>query len=404
MLKNVSLLLPCLVSLFWTIFFISNGKKNSRSQRIWLIVVLLFVIVTGIAAFYWFFDGDYGLFYKLDIVDGFVSLSIVPFILLYFTEITGDHNKWPFRQVLLLFLPALLIGGSTAYFYLSVGDHQASVYMKEIMENSENAHNPTITFFKAHRILLHYVYIPVFFLQILTACFYIIRILLSYRRRLDEFFSNVEGKSLDHHWAVLRGLFILLLLLALITQLGYLVYIEYTVGISVFNTLFAATIYYICYHVYRTNYTAESFAHDLAASDQEADQEVGKRPEVASAGEDADHFNKLRERISPGFNRLVNEEKIFLQKDIRLDEIARLLSLNRSYMSRFINEEYGCNFAEFINNKRIDYAKELIRLNPQLSQEQIAEQAGFAYTSTFSRVFKEYAGVTFRRFMQEQGR
>lgn len=127
---------------------------------------------------------------------------------------------------------------------------------------------------------------------------------------------------------------------------------------------------------------------------------VQPETEPIKATEPSEPQYKGYEKLLPEFNRLIEEEKIFLQNNLRREDLAHLLKTNRTYIADLIREEYQCGFSELINAKRIEYARELIRLHPGIAQEQLASKSGFTNTSTFSRTFKQYTGITFREYQK----
>ncbi|MBR4519846.1 MAG: AraC family transcriptional regulator, partial [Paludibacteraceae bacterium] len=58
------------------------------------------------------------------------------------------------------------------------------------------------------------------------------------------------------------------------------------------------------------------------------------------------------------------------------------------------NAAYGCNFYQFVTNYRIAEAKRLIRKNPDMQIQDIAEQCGFSSPTMFDRVFVRETGLT----------
>ena len=95
-------------------------------------------------------------------------------------------------------------------------------------------------------------------------------------------------------------------------------------------------------------------------------------------------------------NRIMKEEKPYLNADLTLPELAASLKIPAYQLSRIINEQYECNFFEFINGFRVNEVKEKIR-NPQwdhLSLLGIAFESGFNSKSAFNRVFKKTTGFT----------
>lgn len=68
--------------------------------------------------------------------------------------------------------------------------------------------------------------------------------------------------------------------------------------------------------------------------------------------------------------------------------------MNRTYLSQFINAEYGCNFYQFVTGYRIEEAKRLMREHPQMQLQEVAEQSGFSSPTVFSRIFSREVGMT----------
>lgn len=59
---------------------------------------------------------------------------------------------------------------------------------------------------------------------------------------------------------------------------------------------------------------------------------------------------------------------------------------NRTYLSRFFNEENGQTFYDFVNNYRVEHATQLLRTSSYTVLE-VAEKSGFNSVSTFRRAF-----------------
>ena len=102
------------------------------------------------------------------------------------------------------------------------------------------------------------------------------------------------------------------------------------------------------------------------------------------------------EALAKKLNALVVDNRLFLKQDISMQQLSELLDTNRSYLSRAINVEYGCNFHTYINNLRI---KEAIRLITEgdhklVTLEAIANEVGFNNRTSFMLAFKKYTGVS----------
>lgn len=102
------------------------------------------------------------------------------------------------------------------------------------------------------------------------------------------------------------------------------------------------------------------------------------------------------------FLRLFDEEKIFLDKTVSVAELSRRLCTNRSYISRYMNNELGTTFYEYVNRRRTDYAKVLLR-ETDTKIEVVAEESGFNSIMSFRRAFMAYEGMTPGEY-RERGR
>lgn len=98
----------------------------------------------------------------------------------------------------------------------------------------------------------------------------------------------------------------------------------------------------------------------------------------------------------------VSSEKLFLQKELSLELLARELGTNRSYLSSCVNTCSGGNFNQWINNYRIAYVLERIDTAPNLLQ--LAAEAGFLSPDSFYRNFKRCTQMTTGQYLKEKGK
>lgn len=88
------------------------------------------------------------------------------------------------------------------------------------------------------------------------------------------------------------------------------------------------------------------------------------------------------------------KEKPYLNPDFQLSDLHQILPLNRSYLSRFINTEYGCTFYQWVNGLRIEEAKRLMTEQPELKIQDLADRCGFSSRQVFARAFVRETGFT----------
>jgi AraC-like DNA-binding protein len=88
--------------------------------------------------------------------------------------------------------------------------------------------------------------------------------------------------------------------------------------------------------------------------------------------------------------RFVNDS---YRTDIRRDAVAGLAGMSSSHFSRMFRKVMGMSYQEYLNDRRITKAKNLLRTSDQ-SVTEIAAYLGFADTTGFGRIFKKLTGHT----------
>lgn len=91
------------------------------------------------------------------------------------------------------------------------------------------------------------------------------------------------------------------------------------------------------------------------------------------------------------FERYMREEKPYLNPKLKITEVAFGLCTNRSYVSTFINKEYGMNFSRYINLCRLRELDKL-RISPEnacYTNMELVLMAGFSCYRSYIRV-REY--------------
>jgi len=88
-------------------------------------------------------------------------------------------------------------------------------------------------------------------------------------------------------------------------------------------------------------------------------------------------------------------EKRYLSRSISLNDMAKSLGTNSTYLSKVINNEKGKNFSTYINHLRVAFAFEELKKNPTFRKytiKAIAEESGFKNAESFSKTFYKVYG------------
>ncbi len=93
----------------------------------------------------------------------------------------------------------------------------------------------------------------------------------------------------------------------------------------------------------------------------------------------------------------------FFTGDINLEKIAEEVGLGPAYISRIFKEELGMNYIDYIIQKRINHAKELM-LSGEKNIRKVSEAVGYSDVNYFCRVFKRHTGLTTGQFKLHNSR
>jgi len=162
-----------------------------------------------------------------------------------------------------------------------------------------------------------------------------------------------------------------------------LVLLLLTIGI-----ILGAVLYLVIRHLYlkRENMTLQNEVvenkmkyFELVAKNQKKDDAMN---------------SKILEKVEE-FNRLFDEEQIFLQQDLSRTQLEERLGINKNLFSLVIKKAIGerHNLRDFISSKRVMYSCQLMEQHPEYTINDISMKSGFYTLRNYRTVFKQFMGV-----------
>lgn len=102
-------------------------------------------------------------------------------------------------------------------------------------------------------------------------------------------------------------------------------------------------------------------------------------------------------------DKMMEEEKPFLEPDLSLRGLAEKMSLPPNHLSQLLNEGFDKNFAEFVNTYRLEDFKERVADPSQrnLTILALAYESGFNSKTVFNTFFRKVMGKTPRAYWKE---
>jgi len=101
--------------------------------------------------------------------------------------------------------------------------------------------------------------------------------------------------------------------------------------------------------------------------------------------------------------QLMQQAKAFEDPELSLSHVAKQLQSNPSFISRMVNQGFGINFNDFVNQFRIEAIKEMLEKGEHKKQTllAIAFECGFNSKATFNRAFKKATGYSPKEWLQK---
>lgn len=99
----------------------------------------------------------------------------------------------------------------------------------------------------------------------------------------------------------------------------------------------------------------------------------------------------------------IKEETLYQNPELTLTDLAKKLQTNASIISKAINQGFGLNFNDFINNYRIEAVKQCFENGEHKKSTLlgIAFDCGFNSKATFNRAFKKNTGLSPKDFLSK---
>ena len=102
---------------------------------------------------------------------------------------------------------------------------------------------------------------------------------------------------------------------------------------------------------------------------------------------------------------LFDQEKVFLNPDLRIGSLAKQMNTTPHILSKIVNDRLGKGFTELVNEYRIEEAKKRLA-DPAFNRYSImgiALDVGFASKSSFNKCFKKQSGQTPSQYLKHSG-
>ncbi|MDR6513678.1 helix-turn-helix domain-containing protein [Chryseobacterium camelliae] len=98
------------------------------------------------------------------------------------------------------------------------------------------------------------------------------------------------------------------------------------------------------------------------------------------------------------------ENREFLDGNIRLKSLAKSFGINHNYLSEIIHEHKGCNFHLYLCELRIGYITKKLNTDPtylKYSSTALAKECGITSRTNFSKIFLQVNGMSYIQYLSK---
>ncbi|MBO7050258.1 MAG: helix-turn-helix transcriptional regulator [Bacteroidaceae bacterium] len=210
-----------------------------------------------------------------------------------------------------------------------------------------------------------------------------------YEDTVNEYFSSNYGKSVSQSRII-----------SVLTALGVVVVLlreaspdyQQEITIQKLILILVTFIFQLALTVmaFSIDYSADDIRHMLEKGDDKRDKPV---------------YPENRQELTitncwKNLERLMNDEKVFLDPELNLIDLAQRLGTNRTYLSLAVRQFSGKSFSDYVNYARITYAQELLLKGE--SAKNVEYSCGYISSSTFYRQFQKIAGASPSVWLRQQ--
>jgi AraC-like DNA-binding protein len=382
MIVSVFFYLPFSVCLFWLVLFFVDFRKADPAKRFLTFFLLVCTILYFSHAVY--FNRNAYLFSLIESIYTFCTLAVYPLYFLYICKLT-DEKPLPVYRYWVLFPAFLVCILSVAFYSMMSESERISFVERYFYQHSMPAYS--LSFAETGQLYRMRAMRVLFLVQLIPVCYFGLKKLIRFNAQIHNFYADTEEKTL----APIRVLLVLFILFSLFSAAANHVGRDFFVRtpwlVAIPSVIFSSMIFAVSYIGYQQRFTAVDFRKATEAASQE----------------DVNYVDSPKEVLVERIRVLMEEQMLFLKKDLHISDVAKKAASNRTYVSNYINQELKFSFSDYINTYRVRYAQSLMTMpGSSLSLSEIGERSGFANEVSFYRNFKKIAGTTPAGWLKQQ--
>lgn len=419
-------LLPCFVSLIWSLIAIFHRDKTTSHKLLAVLLLVTAVYFYGDAYFVTFdlTTSDYTVLVYMDMILQFITLALAPLLIIYMTSLQGKSMNLALTYI--LFAPAVIVGCVSSLIYANMGVENASLFFQALDEAGGSfppAWDEPI--YHMQVVVCNKVFNTILLIEVVATIFFLMVTMFRNNFKLGDLSSFLNRKhrvSAVNSMASLSLIFLVICAIRIIAGRHYLIdhhgfsfLLSFLLGALIFAMSWVGMWFdgrkFTSWDLTHPTNVEEGQNEEIAIP-VEPEEEPIPVPSVAStlpsdvkttSSEPQMVLGKKEaNNLTEQFVQYMMGKEPYLNPELSINDVAIALHTNRTYVSTVVNQNFGISFRDYINVLRINRAMDLLKKYPDDKLEDIAGRCGFASAAQFVRKFREITGETPRVWQDQQ--
>ena len=369
MIKTILLLTPVYVTLFWAITLNTNKDKHG-TPRLFLGKFMLIAFLVYLSHFLYFSPFP-NLYYFLDPIYQYASLLVFPIYYIYFRLLTIDEKfnlKVHYRYLIVSTLMFLS-------YLVGVLLTPTSIYKEWLYDRNLYTYIPTIAYLNVVYILIKIVFLIQVILTVVGNYF----LIQKNGDKAQQFYSDLEDSSTQKVKILNISMILTGVASLVLAALGKYYFQNEITGIAFASIIFSTLLFLIGW----LGDLQKSLNPTFSINSELIDTNIEKLTLSAES--------KILEKVLI----LLNDQKVYLDSKLNIQEIAQMAGTNRTYVSNILNKHFSQNFCSIVNNFRLKELENLICTHPEFTNQILAELSGFGSVDSLKRAVVTKTGLLF---------
>ena len=304
-----------------------------------------------------------------------LNLTVYPLFLLYISAITDRKPLSQQKRFLWsTFMPPVTAGIVVGGLYGAMDAGEAKAFITSYLYHG---YETTLSGLALAQAWVHIVCHITFAIQVIIVIVRGFRRIRRFNKTVEQLYADTENKEIEAIPTILILFIVTSLVSTIVNVIGRQMFVD-TVIIALPSVAFSALIFALSWVGMQHNFSMRDIPEE-----QEKETDDSEKVTAVPSANSIIIYEKLE--------NLMNNEQIFLQNDLLLNDVAKLLGTNRTYLLQALSSCAHMTFKEYINRKRIAHAEQLITNNPLMPKTEIATRSGYNSMSSFYRNLGHYS-------------